>query len=80
MSRLLLPEGITQIEYRAFHEATALTELTCFSMVPPTLDNYVFTGVNKGLVVYVPASVVELYENAEGWKTCLSAAMLPAWR
>lgn len=69
LSRLLLPEGITQIEYWAFHEATALTELTCFSMVPPTLGNNVFTGVNKGLVVYVPASVVELYENADGWKT-----------
>ena len=69
LSRLLLPEGITQIEYWAFHEATALTELTCFSMVPPTLGSNVFTGVNKGLVVYVPASVVELYENAEGWKT-----------
>lgn len=68
LNRLSLPACITNIEYRAFRNATALTELTCHSTVPPTLGSYVFSGVTPGLIVYVPASSVELYEQAAGWK------------
>lgn len=68
LSRLLLPASISRIEYRAFYNATALTELTCMSVVPPTLGNRVFEGVMKGLTVYVPASSVDIYETADGWK------------
>lgn len=68
LNRLSLPACITNIEYRAFRNATALTELTCHATVPPTLGSNVFSGVNKGLVVYVPASSIQLYEQAAGWK------------
>lgn len=68
LSRLLLPACISSIESRAFNNANALSELTCLSAVPPTLGNYVFNGVTKGLTVYVPSSSVELYEKAEQWK------------
>lgn len=68
LNRLSLPACITNIEYRAFRNATALTELTCHATVPPTLGSNVFSGVNKGLVVYVPASSIQLYEQAVGWK------------
>lgn len=66
--RLLLPASISRIEYYALRNATALTELTCMSAVPPTLGNRVFEGVAKGLTVYVPASSVDIYETADGWK------------
>lgn len=68
LNRLSLPACITNIEYYAFYNATALTELTCHATVPPTLGSNVFTGVTPGLIVYVPASSIELYENATGWK------------
>ena len=68
LNRLSLPACITNIEYRAFRNATALTELTCHATVPPTLGSNVFSGVNKELVVYVPASSIQLYEQAAGWK------------
>ena len=68
LNRLSLPACITNIEYQAFRNATALTELTCHATVPPTLGSNVFSGVNKGLVVYVPASSIQLYEQAAGWK------------
>lgn len=68
INRLSLPASITGIEYYAFRNATALTELTCYATVPPVLGNNVFLGVTPGLVVYVPASSVELYEQAAGWK------------
>lgn len=68
LNRLSLPACITNIEYRAFRNATALTELTCHATVPPTLGSYVFSGINSGLVVYVPASSIEIYENAAGWR------------
>ena len=68
LNRLSLPACITNIEYRAFRNATALTELTCHATVPPTLGSNVFSGVNKGLVVYVPVSSIQLYEQAAGWK------------
>lgn len=69
ISQLLLPASISSIEYRAFYNATALTALTCLSAVPPRLGNQVFYGVTNQLMVYVPASSVELYEKADGWKS-----------
>lgn len=68
LNRLSLPASISRIEYSAFNGATGLTELTCYAAVPPTLEGYVFDGVMKGLVVYVPSSSVALYEQADGWK------------
>lgn len=69
LSRFLLPASISSIGYHAFYNATALTELTCLSAVPPKLGSQVFYGVPNQLMVYVPASSVELYEKADGWKS-----------
>lgn len=72
LTRILLPSCITRIGYSAFNGATALAELTCLATTPPTLDSYVFDGVNKGLIVFVPKASVEIYEQAEGWKDYVS--------
>lgn len=68
LTRIMLPSCITRIGYSAFNGATALAELTCLATTPPALDSYVFDGVNKGLIVFVPKASVEIYEQAEGWK------------
>ncbi len=72
LTRIMLPSCITRIGYSAFNGATALAELTCLATTPPTLDSYVFDGVNKGLIVFVPKASVEIYEQAEGWKEYVS--------
>ncbi|WP_288607750.1 FN3 associated domain-containing protein [uncultured Prevotellamassilia sp.] len=72
LTRIMLPSCITRIGYSAFNGATALAELTCLATTPPALDSYVFDGVNKGLVVFVPKASVEIYEQAEGWKDYVS--------
>ena len=69
LSHVLLPTSVENIEYCAFYYCTGLSQLTCLSVVPPTLEDSVFEGVpTEGLVVYVPLGSLELYENAEGWK------------
>lgn len=72
LTRIMLPSCITRIGYSAFNGATALAELTCLATTPPALDSYVFDGVNKGLIVFVPKASVEIYEQAEGWKDYVS--------
>ncbi len=69
LSHVLLPACVENIEYNAFYNCTGLSQLTCLSVVPPTLEEQVFEGVpTEGLVVYVPLGSLELYQNAEGWK------------
>ena len=36
-------------------------------MTPPTLESNVFQGVPEGLVVFVPAAAIPLYEDVEAW-------------
>lgn len=69
LNHVLLPVSIENIESYAFAYCTGLSQLTCLSVVPPTLGGQVFEGVpTEGLVVYVPLSSMELYQNADGWK------------
>ncbi len=69
LNHVLLPVSIENIERYAFAYCTGLSQLTCLSVVPPTLGDQVFEGVpTEGLVVYVPLSSMELYQNADGWK------------
>lgn len=71
LNNVLLPASIENIESYAFGNCTALSQLTCLSVVPPTLEDQVFEGVSEGLVVYVPIGSLELYLDAEGWKDML---------
>lgn len=68
LTQIILPASIETIEYRAFYNCTALTSLTCYAMTPPKVDGNAFTGVQDGLVVYVPEKSIELYEAADVWK------------
>lgn len=76
INRLLLPPSVTAIESDAFKDATALSELTSYSTVPPSLGARVFDGVSEGLIVYVPASSVRLYESAEGWQEYVESGVI----
>lgn len=68
LESVYLPASIETIGYRAFYECKQLSSLTVYAMVPPTVENYAFSGIPEGLVVYVPASSISQYQEAEGWK------------
>ena len=68
LSQIVLPASISEIGEYAFYECSSLSEITVYSVMPPTIGYGVFEGVPQGLTVYVPEGSVELYEAAEGWK------------
>lgn len=68
LESVYLPVTIEKIGYRAFYECKQLQALTVYAMIPPELDSHVFTGVQEGLVVYVPAAAIAQYQDTEGWK------------
>lgn len=68
LESVYLPATIEKIGYSAFYDCKQLSSLTVYAMVPPSLENDVFKGVQDGLVVYVPASAISQYQDANGWK------------
>lgn len=68
LESVYLPATIEMIGYRAFADCQNLSSLTCYAMTPPVLEDYVFEDIPEGLVVYVPASAISQYKDAEGWK------------
>lgn len=63
-----LPASITRIEDYAFQNCTSLQSIKCFSLVPPKIGYQALTELNDGLIIYVPADAVTVYQDAEGWK------------
>ncbi|MBR1412443.1 MAG: leucine-rich repeat protein, partial [Prevotella sp.] len=68
LTSISLPSSITDIEYYAFSNCTSLTSVSCYATVPPTLGTNVFNGIKEQLVVFVPATSIDLYQEAAGWK------------
>lgn len=68
LESVYLPATIEKIGARAFYDCKKLTSLTVYAMVPPVLESNVFTGVQEGLVVYVPSAAIARYQEAEVWK------------
>lgn len=68
LESVYLPATIEKIGYRAFDGCSKLAALTCYAMTPPALESYVFRNIPEGLVVYVPAASLPLYQEAEVWR------------
>ena len=67
---ILLPSSIATIGNYAFRYCANIISLTVYAQEPPTCNSYTFSGfTNKAnCTVYVPASAIELYSNADYWK------------
>ena len=74
LQNIYLPSIIEKIASRAFDECKQLSSLTIYAMTPPALESNVFKNVPEELVVYVPATAIAQYQDAEGWK---DLTMLP---
>ena len=71
---VIIPHTVTSIGHIAFKDCESLTDILCFSPVPPTLefDEYgvgPFEGIAEDAVLYVPD--VEAYK-ASDWAKCFS--------
>ncbi len=66
LESLDLGNSLAMLEYRSL-AGTALKHLTVRAYNPPPVEESVFAGT-EGLTVTVPASRVEAYKHAEGWK------------
>jgi hypothetical protein len=65
LTSIEIPNSVTSIGDRAFRECTGLTSVTCYALVPPSLDRSVWPGNLSA--IYVPAQSLETYKNAQGW-------------
>lgn len=68
LESVCLPASIEKIGYNAFAYASRLASVTIYAMTPPSVDEQAFRETGEGLVVYVPASSLPLYQEANVWK------------
>lgn len=68
LSKLMLPACLNRIAWGALSGCINLQEITCYAILPPTVEGEALAGVPDNCVLYVPAESIELYANAEGWK------------
>lgn len=68
LASITIGNSVTTIGDNAFSGCTGLTEITCLSEVPPTIQSYTFSGVNRSISLYVPEGSVDAYKSAQQWK------------
>ncbi len=69
-SSIILPSTVSSLGDYVFYNCANLSSLTIYAQEPPVCNSYTFSEfTNKAnCTVYVPASAIELYSNAEYWK------------
>ena len=69
LGNVTIGTGITQIRSFAFYNCANLVSVTINATTPPALEDYnAFYNTNRSLIFYVPASSLETYKSASGWK------------
>lgn len=68
LESVCLPASIEKIGYNAFAYDSRLASVTIYAMTPPSVDEKAFRDTGEGLMVYVPASSLPLYQEANVWK------------
>lgn len=70
-----LMESLETIGMMAFRSCSSLSTITIHSVVPPSLDSYVFSGCSGISAILVPPESVEDYKSAPGWSDYYSKIM-----
>lgn len=68
LASVILPPTTERVEYYAFNSCESLTDITCYALVPPVVEEYAFSDIAEGAVLHVPAAAIPLYAEADGWK------------
>ena len=67
LEKIIIGAKVTNIGWAAFYACNNITNITCFAITPPKLNQSFFVN-NDVLNVYVPAESVDEYKNNENWK------------
>lgn len=68
---VILPSTVTELDYYVFgyEGAPLLQSITCYALEPPHCYPDAFYRIDKNnVILYVPASAIELYSSDESWK------------
>ena len=69
LTSITLPASLTSLDMGAFKSCTSLTSMTCNATTPPAVNSSeTFYNINRSIPVYVPASAVAAYKEADYWK------------
>ncbi len=73
-----IPSSVTDIDYYAFNNCSALTNVHCLGSVPPVLNYYEgydhpFYGISSEAVLSVPQGTIDAYESEAGWTDYFSS-------
>lgn len=74
LTSITIPNSVTSIDDFAFDYCTGLTSVTCLASTPPSLIEATYTtgkrwfNQTNNCPIYVPASSVNAYETASGWR------------
>ncbi len=68
LTSIRIPVSVTSIEGTAFKNCTSLTEAVMLSATPPSMGDYVFGYTVADYKIKVPATSVDAYQKAYGWK------------
>lgn len=68
LKELILSANIAKIQSKAFSECSNLGAITCFAVNPPIVESDVFADIYSNAILYVPASSMTLYADADVWK------------
>lgn len=65
LDNVIIPGSVAFIDSSAFYNCDQLTTVYIKSTIPPVIRHNVFLDIEK---IYVPATVVDTYKAADGWK------------
>lgn len=65
---ITIPKDVTFIGYRAFADCSALKDIICYPVNPPTTDNDVFDNTSiSTATLHVPAKFINIYKSTSPW-------------
>lgn len=68
LTNITIPSNVTSIGDEAFWSCSSLTRVNIKAANPPTIAAGTFKDCRSDLKVYVPATSLEAYKNADYWK------------
>ncbi len=68
LTELIIPSTVTVIGSHAFHYNRKFTQITVRATEPPFIGEGAFANTERSIPVFVPATSLEAYQAADGWK------------
>ena len=66
LTSITIGKSVTEIGYEVFRYCTGITSFYCYAIIPPRADG---AYLPTSSTLYVPASSIDAYKNASGWRS-----------